>query len=290
MSNKNCREAAGFTLIELLVVIAIIAILAALLLPALAAAKERAKRIQCINNLRQMDLACAIYAPDNDDKYPSWGDQMGSNPFFSPSATAAGINNRAVNVIDLGNYIRWGIFGSGPSGLHIPQDVAAMNNQGATPENLGYLYTAKLIGDGRLLFDPSYPPDSPLGSAPYTANGYISYAKPLINNSTGVRYSYQYNPIVTPGSTTTGLRLYQKVNQVRGRHIFIMDYIDSQMNTPGYFAHLRSRGWNVAFTDGSVSFSRPDPATYARIAAGGYPANIGDLSDKIIPILEANAR
>jgi len=55
---------AGFTLIELLVVIAIIAILAAMLLPALSAAKERAKTIKCINNLKQMDLAYIMYQQD----------------------------------------------------------------------------------------------------------------------------------------------------------------------------------------------------------------------------------
>jgi len=61
---------AGFTLIELLVVIAIIAILAALLLPALAAARAKAHRATCLNNLKQWGLAMAMYADDNNQYYP----------------------------------------------------------------------------------------------------------------------------------------------------------------------------------------------------------------------------
>src|ERR1022692_2413057 len=65
---QNQKKA--FTLIELLVVIAIIAILAAMLLPALAAAKRKAQKINCVNNLKQVSLAIRIWEGDNGDKYP----------------------------------------------------------------------------------------------------------------------------------------------------------------------------------------------------------------------------
>jgi prepilin-type N-terminal cleavage/methylation domain-containing protein/prepilin-type processing-associated H-X9-DG protein len=67
---RNAHNLRAFTLVELLVVIAVIAILAGLLLPALASAKKKAQRIQCMSNLKQVGIAIETYTDDHSDRLP----------------------------------------------------------------------------------------------------------------------------------------------------------------------------------------------------------------------------
>src|ERR1017187_4762108 len=85
------QQKKAFTLIELLVVIAIMAILAAKLLPALAAAKKKAQKINCTNNLKQVGLAFRIWEGDNGDKFPqqvSWSSGGANEYLYHGNGTA----------------------------------------------------------------------------------------------------------------------------------------------------------------------------------------------------------
>ena len=208
ISSASVRD--GFTLIELLVVIAIIAILAALLLPALAAAKERANRTQCVSNMRQLGLGYTLYAGDNGEMYPIT--KAGGNP---------------VNSINGGYYTRWIAYGAGLAGAKVN-----VNNPVILFTDFGLLLPQKFAGDGKVFYCPSLnAKNSVLGSEYYEPLLTFQDSVPPDGNG-NVRGSYLCN-IHTNGANGN-IRLYQKTGDVKKRVMFGMDFIDyTQFATTG---------------------------------------------------------
>jgi prepilin-type N-terminal cleavage/methylation domain-containing protein len=138
----------GFTLIELLVVIAIIAILAAILLPVLNAAKERAEAANCMNNKRQLELACTMYTSDNNDYLPFNPDQsctnLGTPPWVSGimSWTSSSMNTDTTYLVSTTLSSMAGYTTTDPLIYHCPADRYL---DPATQGGLGWSYRVRSV-------------------------------------------------------------------------------------------------------------------------------------------------
>ena len=121
---RPAKTGAGFTLIELLVVIAIIAILAAMLLPALAGAKVKAQRTQCMNNMRQLGLGFPMFVADHGDLMPPAGWASGSPTASSIQISWDSYINKYIggNTSDADLSVGYLFTGSAPGILVCPAD------------------------------------------------------------------------------------------------------------------------------------------------------------------------
>jgi prepilin-type N-terminal cleavage/methylation domain-containing protein len=276
--------ACGFTLIELLVVIAIIAILAALLLPALAAAKRKAKLAQCQSNFHQIMIACNVYANSYDDYYPicKVGSGNGGNSF---------------NHITSQHYTQYIVAnGAGPNA---PLKTGI---QSGVFDCLGHLYETRAAGNGKVFFCPAFPDSSGITPAVYSTplfmstpstTGHPTAAGGVSTGGYSVFGTMLFNPRRTDawgtdnnGTGGNDLRAFPKTSSqwkgptdggpapdsftVKGltttfaytlpgaRHLFATDCL-AVLDAPtsfsqNSFSHFPSQGFDVLFTDGSVSF------------------------------------
>ena len=191
MARMLRRLVRAFTLIELLVVIAIIAILAALLLPALAAAREKARRTSCMNNLNQMAKGFEMYTSDYGDYYPGhplwksdwehaiYSDSNASGPYkslrvnvgrggrdYPPTLGSENSNNSTEHTTGTGfavlsSALASGFYGDGDhtwyKGGVMPagQQVPAAGDVTTAPLNMGWMLVTGAIPDEKVFYCPS---------------------------------------------------------------------------------------------------------------------------------------
>jgi hypothetical protein len=182
-------------------------------------------------------------------------------------------------VVNGGYYTRWLAYTNVTVQTKLTPDSAAAFT------DFGLLFKSKLAGDGGVFFCPSLNTKNSVVGKTYYSPVLSTSSQP--GDSANCRGSYVVNPhVINPAGTTWNTdhkRVYQKTGDVKRRVVFGLDYISwEQFDTTGQimvngdnFAHSRSKGWNILFSDASVEFKKNSPATKAAWLAGGFPLNSG---------------